>query len=291
MSSDSHPILKSIRTLPTYNPHLAYPCLLAVFLSSNLKLPKDVIAYLARSKEVIRSAHQAGLSYYRTALQRQQDDCLVSDVLQANTASSAGKLEVHSNPTTPRTDSPTLQPRQNKSVSFSIKRSLLSLWSSGRSPAEASPPLSVTPDVSDPRGSDLSSCGFNEQVEYSLFNLSRIVSLLALQYYEVLKVDHQEVRLMHVDYNQILTCAIATIYEIPTIVSKGDFHIFMNTAFFGNSKYLLRYDASVKPTRVQSPFINHSYPNMLCRLFTHWSQDVREYLHRLLVFRIIIPYS
>ena len=211
MSSDSHPILKSIRTLPKYNPHLAYPCLLAVFLSSNLKLPKDVIAYLARSKEVIRSAHQAGLSYYRTALQRQQDDCLVSDVLQANTASSAGKLEVHSNPTTPRTDSPTLQPRQNKSVSFSIKRSLLSLWSSGRSPAEASPPLSVTPDVSDPRGSDLSSCGFNEQVEYSLFNLSRIVSLLALQYYEVLKVDHQEVRLMHVDYNQILTCAIATI--------------------------------------------------------------------------------
>ena len=28
---------------------------------------------------------------------------------------------------------------------------------------------------------------------------------------------------------------------------------------------------------------------MLCRLFVHWSQDVREYLHRLLVFRIIIP--
>ena len=171
MSSDSHPILKSIRTLPKYNPHLAYPCLLAVFLSSNLKLPKDVIAYLARSKEVIRSAHQAGLSYYRTALQRQQDDCLVSDVLQANTASSAGKLEVHSNPTTPRTDSPTLQPRQNKSVSFSIKRSLLSLWSSGRSPAEASPPLSVTPDVSDPRGSDLSSCGLNRWNTLSLICL------------------------------------------------------------------------------------------------------------------------
>ena len=87
------------------------------------------------------------------------------------------------------------------------------------------------------------------------------------------------------------TCLLTKKLEIPTIVSKGDFHIFMNTAFFGNSKYLLRYDASVKPTRVQSPFINHSYPNMLCRLFTHWSQDVREYLHRLLVFRIIIPYS
>ena len=160
-------------------------------MSSNLKLPKDVIAYLARSKEIIRSAHQAGLSYYRTALQRQQDDCLVSDVLYANTVGSAGKIEVQSNPTTPRAESPTLQPRHNKS--FSIKRSLFSLWGSGRSAAEASPPLSATPDVPDSRGNDLSSCGFNEQVEYSLLNLSRIVSLLALQYHEVLKVDHQEV--------------------------------------------------------------------------------------------------
>lgn len=65
----------------------------------------------------------------------------------------------------------------------------------------------------------------------------------------------------------------------------------MNTAFFSNSKYLLRYDAYLKPTRIQSPYISHSYPNMLCRLFTHWSQDVREYLHRLLIFRIIMPYE
>lgn len=195
MSSDSHPILKSIRILPKYNPHIAYSCLLAVFLSSNLKLPKDVIAYLARSKEILRSAHQAGLSYYRTALQRQQDDCLVSDVIQANTAISAGKLEVHSNPTTPRGDSPTVQPKHNKSLSFSLKRSLKSLLTPGRIATETSPPLPTTPDLLDPRGSDLSSCGFNEQVECSLFNLSRIVSLLALQYYEVLKGDHQEVRL------------------------------------------------------------------------------------------------
>lgn len=31
-------------------------------------------------------------------------------------------------------------------------------------------------------------------------------------------------------------------------------------------------------------------PNNLCRLFCHWSFDVREYVHRLLVFKVIVPF-
>ena len=32
-------------------------------------------------------------------------------------------------------------------------------------------------------------------------------------------------------------------------------------------------------------------PNTLCRLFCHWSFDVREYIHRLLVFKVIVPWD
>ena len=87
---------------------------------------------------------------------------------------------------------------------------------------------------------------------------------------------------------QILTSIIATVYELPTIVNPGDFHIFCNTVFFGNPKYIRRYDVSLllTPTlRISHP---EHYPNMLCKLFCHWNSDVRDYCHRFLVFRIFV---
>ena len=81
VSSDSHPILRSIRILPRFNPHICYPCLLAVFFSTNLLLAKDVSSFLSRAKELLRSLHLASLSYYTTAQQRCFDDTLICGVI------------------------------------------------------------------------------------------------------------------------------------------------------------------------------------------------------------------
>ena len=50
---------------------------LAVFLSSNLALPRDVHALLARACDILRAVAQTPLSYYRNAAQQRQDASLV----------------------------------------------------------------------------------------------------------------------------------------------------------------------------------------------------------------------
>ena len=77
-------------------------------------------------------------------------------------------------------------------------------------------------------------------------------------------------------------------YDLPSFISRGDFHIFVNTVFFGNFKYIHRYTSSIDASLTQPR--SGSLPNALCRLFCHCSFDVREYVHRLLVYKVILPY-
>lgn len=78
-------------------------------------------------------------------------------------------------------------------------------------------------------------------------------------------------------------------YDFQSIVTEGDYHIFMNTVLFDNDRYIQRY--SIEMTRLEAGhrfFMQlPSVPNTLSRLFCHWSFNVREYVHRLLVFKII----
>ncbi len=83
---------------------------------------------------------------------------------------------------------------------------------------------------------------------------------------------------------------ISTVYDLPSFVSRGDFHIFMCTSFFNNLKYAHRYITSIDPSLTRRCGAAH-VPNTLCRLFCHWSFDVREYMHRLLVFKVIVPWD
>ena len=315
VSSDSHPILRSIRILPRFNPHITYPCLLAVFFSSNLLLAKDVTSYLTRGKELLRSLHLADLSYYSNAHQRCLDDSLVCGVIYANACSiDSSPHELHelsytnSLPVSPIRESspssPSPLPKHTKSNSIfgglwnfipSLSRVTRPMRASHSEPSLVPPSQVVTPPLpprcETPIGmtveSETSPClkpedacrnDFQDHVRSSLFNLSRVITLFGLQFHETLRTDNKE----------ILTSVLATIYELPTIVSEGDFHIFINTVFFGNTKYIIRYDVSLSLTQ-QSKFSlkEDGYPNMLCRLFTHWSSDVRDYLHKLIVFRIM----
>lgn len=68
-----------------------------MFRSTNFLIPKDVLAYLSRAKELLRSLCQAKLSYYQNAQQRCRDEMLASRVIDA---SAEGRS--HSNPGTPR---------------------------------------------------------------------------------------------------------------------------------------------------------------------------------------------
>ena len=86
---------------------------------------------------------------------------------------------------------------------------------------------------------------------------------------------------------QILTAGLATVYELPTVVSRGDFHIFMNTALFGAGKYVARFDVA-QPRRRNG---RERVPNLLVRLFVHWSREVRGYLHQVLVWRVAIRWA
>ena len=86
---------------------------------------------------------------------------------------------------------------------------------------------------------------------------------------------------------QILTAGLAAVYELPSVVSRGDFHIFVNTAVFGVSKYVARFDVTMPRRRNGREIV----PNLLCRLFVHWSRDVRGYLHQVLVWRVAIRWG
>lgn len=78
-------------------------------------------------------------------------------------------------------------------------------------------------------------------------------------------------------------------YDFQSIVTEGDYHIFINTVLFKTDRYIQRFN--IEMTRLEAG--HHFYfqlppvPNMLSRLFCHWSFNVREYVHRLLVFKIM----
>ena len=76
-------------------------------------------------------------------------------------------------------------------------------------------------------------------------------------------------------------------YELPSVVSRGDFHIFVNTALFDVAKYVARFDVAIPRRRSGREIV----PNLLCRLFVHWSRDVRGYLHQVLVWRVAIRWE
>ena len=185
-----------------------------MFNSSNFLIPKDVLAYLSRSKELLRSLCQAKLSYYQTARQRCVDESLANNVIIANNHDS-----VHSNPTTPTSDEEPVGHRHTHS--FSIRQGLRSLFVSPKTPrvrgywtggiphihseshvldAEGSHSLPSLPHVhsnnsisslSDAKESTWSH--FHLQVESSLFNISRAIALVALQFSVILKSDHKDV--------------------------------------------------------------------------------------------------
>ena len=422
VSSDSHPILRSIRILPRFNPHICYPCLLAVFFSTNLLLAKDVSSFLSRAKELLRSLHLANLSYYTTAQQRCFDDTLICGVIDANVRSvdpsprdPVDSLHMSSCPVPPLNESsPTspmrssIHPAQRSNPSSSASGPNASMYATLQFPSNASngstvgsngsidststagsanshwphsshsshsshsahsshgvhisrffshtpshsshtarpirsaastgrlggllsflpgfqkksrgihpsssdpslvppprfafetPPSGTTPEVLDAGDAEASpflrfdhACvqSFQEQVGNSLFNLSRVITLVGLQFFSTLRTDNKEVGSVGGDKAKMLTSVIATVYELPTIISEGDFHIFVNTLFFGNPRYISRYDVSLSPQKASKPRLYVAgYPNMLCRLFTHWSSDVREYIHKLVLFRIILKF-
>ena len=417
VSSDSHPILRSIRILPRFNPHICYPCLLAVFFSTNLLLAKDVSSFLSRAKELLRSLHLANLSYYTTAQQRCFDDTLICGVIDANVRSvdpsprdPVDSLHMSSCPVTPLNEAspsspmrPSFHPAQRSNPSSSASGPNASMYATLPFPSNASdgstigsngstigsngstdstsaagstnshwphsshgihvsrffshtpshsshtarpirsaastgrlsgllsflpgfqkksrsihpscsdpslippprfasetPPSGNTPEVLDAGDAEASpflrfdhACvqSFQEQVGNSLFNLSRVITLVGLQFFSTLRTDNKEVGSIGGDKAKILTSVIATVYELPTIISEGDFHIFVNTLFFGNPRYISRYDVSLSPQKTSKPRLYVAdYPNMLCRLFTHWSSDVREYIHKLVLFRIILKF-
>ena len=207
VSKDTHPILDSIRILPKFNPHISYACLTAVYNSTNIILPADVKAYAARCKEIVNSSYQAKLSYYQSAQDRCIDESLVTGVIEAHEHS------LQQSPRTPRELSPSKQ-----SSSFSIRQSFRSLFHSKSAKLTQShsepnlqspllkppsfhiipPPhtpqeVSPVPSVTKHKRSDTCSTRFLEQVETSLFNLSRIATLTALQFKTVLYSEHCDV--------------------------------------------------------------------------------------------------
>ena len=106
--------------LPRYNPFITFACLIAVFHSTNFIIPKDVLAYLSRAKELLRSLCQAKLSYYQTAQQRCLDESLANHVIVANTSDARSR----SNPATPRDEEST----PSRPAPFSLRQGLRSLF-------------------------------------------------------------------------------------------------------------------------------------------------------------------
>lgn len=106
--------------LPRYNPFITFACLIAVFHSTNFIIPKDVLAYLSRAKELLRSLCQAKLSYYQTAQQRCLDESLANHVIVASTSDARSR----SNPATPRDE----DPAPSRPAPFSLRQGLRSLF-------------------------------------------------------------------------------------------------------------------------------------------------------------------
>ena len=198
VSKDTHPILESIRILPKFNPHLSYACLIAVFNSTNLVLHKDINAYLSRCKEIVKASYQARLSYYQNAKDRCTDEYMISGVIEAN--------ELQRSPRSPHELSPA--PRHSSPFSIHSIRSLFSSKSkisTSKSDSDLfvnipnlehthslSSPRETSPVVSPGRARQASICSlrFQEQIESSLCNLSRISTLAAYQIRTILMGDH-----------------------------------------------------------------------------------------------------
>ena len=80
-------------------------------------------------------------------------------------------------------------------------------------------------------------------------------------------------------------------YDFQSIMTDGDFHIFINTLLFDNSKYITRYGIDTISNRSSKALKLPTYPTLLARLFCHWGTNVCDYLHLLLVYRIILMYT
>ena len=198
VSKDTHPILESIRILPKFNPHLSYACLIAVFNSTNLILHKDVNAYLSRCKEIVKASYQARLSYYQNAKDLCTDECLISGVIEAN--------ELQRSPRSPADHSPA--PRYSSPFSIHSIRSLFSSKSKITTSKSDSDLVVSIPNLEQPESFPVVSPGrarqasictlrFQEQIESSLCNLSRISTLAAYQIRSILMGDHCGVRAFH----------------------------------------------------------------------------------------------
>ena len=227
--------------LPRYNPFITFACLIAVFHSTNFIIPKDVLAYLSRAKELLRSLCQAKLSYYQTAQQRCLDESLANHVIVANTSDARSR----SNPATPRDEEST----PSRPAPFSLRQGLRSLFtpirgvwhrdhalthsasashvlasharhlsssalhsshslhnlqaSQGSQGSQGSQRLEVQSTSPLPQvrsntqlpseGREGTPSHFHLQVEGALFNISRAVALMALQFAVALQSDHKDV--------------------------------------------------------------------------------------------------
>lgn len=230
--------------LPRYNPFITFACLIAVFHSTNFIIPKDVLAYLSRAKELLRSLCQAKLSYYQTAQQRCLDESLANHVIVANTSDARSR----SNPATPRDEEST----PSRPAPFSLRQGLRSLFtpirgvwhrdhalthsasashvlasharhlsssalhsshslhnlqasqgSQGSQGLQGSQRLEVQSTSPLPHvrsntqlpseGREGTPSHFHLQVEGALFNISRAVALMALQFAVALQSDHKDV--------------------------------------------------------------------------------------------------
>lgn len=217
VSTEAHPILKSIRILPKFNPHISYACLTAVYNSTNFLLPPDVNAFLSRCKEIVRSSYQAPLSYYQNARDRCNDENLVTGVIEAQETISRSPRTPHESILSPRHTSPFslrhgirsffMLPRSPHHIHSSKSEPNLHITDKPASTSFTSPVASISRDTSPmspfhvhstgaierPRKSNTCSLRFQEQINTSLFNLSRIITLAGLQFQTVLQSEHCDV--------------------------------------------------------------------------------------------------
>lgn len=195
-----------MQILPKLNPHLSFACLTAVFNSTNILLFNDVTAYLSRCKEIIEASYHAKLSYYQSVRDRCTDDYLISDVIEAN--------ESLRSPRSPRESSPTRSSHftihslrslfSPKKVTHSVSEPNLDATKPTDSKVQgihnvhnvhsvhvSSSPRETSPAVSPGRARQASICTirFQEQIENSLFNLSRIAALTAMQFHTILSSE------------------------------------------------------------------------------------------------------
>lgn len=217
VSTEVHPILKSIRILPKFNPRISYACLTAVYNSTNFLLPTDVKAFLSRCKEIIRSSYQAPLSYYQNARDRCNDENLVTNVIEAQETSvrspraprEPALTPIHTSPfslrngfrslfLSPRSHHHIRSSKSEPNLHISEKPSATSLPSPVASASRETSPMSPfhvhsTGGIERPRKSSTCSLRFQEQINTSLFNLSRVITLAGLQFQTVLQSEHNDV--------------------------------------------------------------------------------------------------